>query len=298
MPSKHILVFEIRGQGALSSVFVRLKLQPSHISYLQNNMMLEKHLRRIKKAETGVSEEDEWEEIPTLGQKIEDQLIEEVPDRSVRIERTKKSNLELYEEDSPKIKDDFHNAAQYIKLVKNHVQEKKSEFEKFKQDKEKFDKQISTLKPKKPIINFDLDRLDYKEVKVSQLKQELSILEEERETIRNNILHFNNQIKHAQSELSFKVEQIDEIKLELSRLEKKEALQKPIKTEQEAIDIIKQELEIIGNVEESKRISRTVNTLVDLLKSKNELTVKELKTVKEEFRELQAKYIELMSKLK
>lgn len=261
-------------------------------------MMLEKHLRRIKKAETGVSEEDEWEEIPTLGQKIEDQLIEEVPDRSVRIERTKKSNLELYEEDSPKIKDDFHNAAQYIKLVKNHVQEKKSEFEKFKQDKEKFDKQISTLKPKKPIINFDLDRLDYKEVKVSQLKQELSILEEERETIRNNILHFNNQIKHAQSELSFKVEQIDEIKLELSRLEKKEALQKPIKTEQEAIDIIKQELEIIGNVEESKRISRTVNTLVDLLKSKNELTVKELKTVKEEFRELQAKYIELMSKLK
>ena len=114
----------------------------------------------------------------------------------------------------------------------------------------------------------------------------------------NNILHFNNQINQAQSELNFKVEQIDEIKSELSRLEKKEALQTPIKTEQEAIDVIKQELHTIGNVEESKKVFRTVNTLVDLLKSKNELTVKELKTVKAEFRELQNKYVELMSKLK
>ena len=183
-------------------------------------------------------------------------------------------------------------------LVKNLVQEKESEFEKFKQDGVKFDKQISSLKPRKPEINFDLDKLDYKEIKVTQLKQELNILEEERGIIRNNITHFSNQINQAQSELSFKVEQIDEIKLELSRLEKKQALQDPIKTEQDAIEVIKQELQTVGNVEESKRIFRTVNTLVDLLKSKNELTVKELKSVKDEFRELQNKYVELMSKLK
>jgi chromosome segregation ATPase len=260
--------------------------------------MLEKHLRRIKKAETGVPQEDEWEEIPTLGQKMDDQFIEEVPDRTVRIERTNKTNLESFEEDSPKIIEDFHNAAQYAKLIKNHVQEKKSEFEKFKQDKVKFDKQISELKPKKPEMKFDLGKLDYKEVKVTQLKQELNVLEEEREVIKNSITHFNNQINQAQSELSFKVEQIDEIQLELNRLEKKEALQNPIKTEQEAIDIIKAELGTIGSVEESKKIFRTVNTLVNLLKSKNELTVKELRTVKAEFRELQNKYVELMSRLK
>jgi len=260
--------------------------------------MREKHLRRIKKAETGVPEEDEWEEIPTLGQKMEEQIIEEVPERTVRIERTDKTNLEAFEEDSPKIIDDFHNTSQYVKLVKNLVQEKESEFEKFKQDGVKFDKQISSLKPRKPEINFDLDKLDYKEIKVTQLKQELNTLEEERGIIRNNITHFSNQINQAQSELSFKVEQIDEIKLELSRLEKKQALQDPIKTEQDAIEVIKQELQTVGNVEESKRIFRTVNTLVDLLKSKNELTVKELKSVKDEFRELQNKYVELMSKLK
>lgn len=260
--------------------------------------MLEKHLRRIKKADTGVSKDDEWEEIPTLGQKMQDQIIEEVPDRTISIERTYKTNLEAFEEDSPKIKDEFHNAAQYVKLVKNHVQEKKLEFDKFKQDKVEFDKQISELKPRKPEVSFDLDKLDFKQVKVMQLKQQLSTLDEERRIIKNNIIHFTNQINQAQSELSFKVEQIDEIQLELNRLEKKEALQNPIKTEQEAIDIIKEELDTIGNVEESKKIFRTVNTLVDLLKSKNEFVINDLKTVKAEFRELQKKYIEIMSKLK
>ena len=97
--------------------------------------MLEKHLKRIKKAESGISEEDQWEEIPTLGQKIEDQIIEEVPDRSVRVVREHKTNLEEYEENAPKIKDDFHNVAQYSKLLKSYVQEKKSDFDKFKKDK-------------------------------------------------------------------------------------------------------------------------------------------------------------------
>ena len=58
--------------------------------------MLEKHLKRIKKAETGIAEEDEWEEIPTLGQKIDDQILEEVPDRSIEVKREHKSNLEAW----------------------------------------------------------------------------------------------------------------------------------------------------------------------------------------------------------
>ena len=49
----------------------------------------------IKKSETGVAEEDEWEEIPTLGEKMEDQFIEDVPERSVIIERTHKTNTHL-----------------------------------------------------------------------------------------------------------------------------------------------------------------------------------------------------------
>ena len=161
-----------------------------------------------------------------------------------------------------------------------------------------FDKEVSILQPKKQEMKFDLSKLDYKEIKVSKLKQELTKLESERKEIKNKISHFTNLINYAQSELSFKVEQIDEIKLELRRLEKKEALQNKIKTEQEAMDVIKKELQFVGDVKESKRIYRTVNTLVDLLNEKNEATVKELNSVKAEFNDLQRKYIDLMSKLK
>jgi len=260
--------------------------------------MLEKHLKRIKKAESGVSEEDEWEEIPTLGQKLENQIIEEVPDRSLKIIRVNKNNFEAYEKDATKLKDEFSNTAQYFKLIKKHFQDKNNDFKKFKKDTERFDKEISILKPKKQKIKFDLNRLNYKEVRVIKLKQELDSLETERQEIKSKIIHFTNQIKHAQTEFDFKVEQIEDIKFELKRLEKKESLQQKIHTEQDAIDLIKQELQVIGDVKESKRVHRTVNTLVDLLNSKNQITINELNSVKDEFSKLQLKYIELMSKLK
>jgi len=260
--------------------------------------MLEKHLKRIKKAESGLTEEDEWTEIPTLGQKLEDQIIEEVPDRSVIIERRNKNNLDSYEEDAPKVKDAFSNTAQYTNLVRQYVEEKKSSFEKFKKDYDRFDKEVSILNPSKQEIKFDLNKLDYKEIKVTKLKQELVKLETEREEIKNNLIHFRNQINQAQSDLNFKVEQIDDIELELHRLEKKEALQNKIKTEQEAVDIIKKELARVGDLNESRRIFRTVNVLVDLLNEKNKITLSELNSVKAEFRELQKKYVEIMSKLK
>jgi len=279
-------------------MFVRLKLHTSHISCFVKNYMLEKHLKRIKKAETGNPQEDEWVEIPTLGQRIPDQIVEEVPDRSVRIEKIKKSNYEEFERDSPKLKDEFTNTAQYFDLAKKLVEEKKTRFDNFKKNNERFDKEISILNPKKPEIKFDLNKFDYKEVKIAKLKHEITRLQTEREEIKNNITYFKKQIEQAQSELSFKVDQIDDIKLELQRLEKKEALQNKIKTEQEAIDIIKKELQVIGDVSESKKIFRTVNTLVELLNEKNKVTVNELKSVKEEFNELQRKYTELMSKLK
>jgi chromosome segregation ATPase len=279
-------------------VFVRQELHQSYLIFFQKKDMLEKHLKRIKKSESGVSQEDEWDEIPTLGQKIEDQLIEEVPDRSLEIIRVDKNNFDAYEKDATKLKDEFSNTAQYFKIVKKHLQDKNTDFKKFKKDAERFDKEISILKPKKEKIKLDLNRLNYKEVKVIKLKQELDSVENERQEIKSRIIHFTNQIKQAQTEFDFKVEQIDDIKFELKRLEKKESLQQKIHTEQDAIDLIKQELEIIGDVKESKRVHRTVNTLVDLLNSKNQITINELNSVKDEFNKLQIKYVELMSKLK
>lgn len=260
--------------------------------------MLEKHLKRIKKSESGITEEDEWEEIPTLGQKLDDQIIEEVPDRSVIIERRNKNNLDSYKEDAPKVKDAFSNTAQYTNLVRQYVEEKKSDFDKFKKNYERFDKEVSILNPQKQEIKFDLDKLGQKEIKVVKLAQQLVKLKTEREEIKNNLTHFKNQINQAQSEHKLKVEQIEDIELELHRLEKKEALQNKIKTEQEAIEIIKKELSRGGDLNESKRIFQTVNVLVDLLNEKNKTTLCELNSVKEEFKELQKKYVEIMNKLR
>jgi len=260
--------------------------------------MKEKHLKRIKKAESGNTEEDVWEEIPTLGQKIDDQLLEEVPDRSIQIKREHWTNMDAYERDAPRIKDDFSNTAQYFKVVKKHIEEKNLDFEKFKKNKVRFDKEVESLKPKKYEIKFDKNDLKYKDVKVSKLKQELVQLETERQEIKTMIIHFNNQVQQTQTEFDFKLEQIEDIKLELQRLEKKEALQQKINTEQDAIDVIKQELNVVGNAEDSKKIFHTVNTVVDLLNSKNKITVNELNSVKKEFSELQKKYVKLMSKLK
>jgi len=260
--------------------------------------MLEKHIKRIKKSESGLTEDDDWKEIPTLGQRIDDLTIEEASDRSIKIKKENKNNIEMYEKDALELKDEFSNTAQYFKVIKKHLEDKNANFQKSKKDRERFDKEISILKPKKQEIKFDLNRLNYKEVKVTKLKQELDQLETERQEIKSSIIHFTNQIKQAQTEFDFKVEQIEEIKFELKRLEKKESLQQKIHTEQDAIDIIKQELGAVSDVKESNRIHRTVNTLVDLLNSKNQITLNELNSVKDEFSKLQTKYIDLMNKLK
>ncbi len=275
--------------------------------------MIEKHLKRIKKSETGNPEDDEWAEVTTLskrldekdeqakglslGEKLPQQIMEDIPNRSVIIQRKKKDNIEKYENDAPELRDQFTNTAQYSKLVKKHIADKQSNFEKFKKQTEEFDRQILNLKPEQK-HTFDLTKLNYKEKNVEIIKKELDTLSNEREQIKRNIIHFTNQIEKANSELNFKVEQIEDIHHELKRLEKKEILQNKIKTEEEALEIIKKEISYVGDVEQSKKVFGTVNTLVDLLKSKNKSTQNELNDVKREFIILKENYEKLMNQLK
>ena len=87
--------------------------------------MLEKHLKRIKKSESGNPEEDEWIEVTELGKKLPQQILEDIPDRSIIVERQNKDHIDHYEKAAPKLKDQFSNTAQYAKLVKKHVTDKK-----------------------------------------------------------------------------------------------------------------------------------------------------------------------------
>ena len=259
--------------------------------------MLEKHLKRIKKSESGNAEEDEWIEVSELGKKLPQQILEDVPDRSIIVERQNIDHIENYEKAAPKLKDQFKNTAQYSELVKKHVTDKKNDFQKFKKDTQKFDKEVAALQPKRKLA-FDLDKLNYKENKVDNLKAQLEDLTQERDEIKQTIIHFTNQLKQSESELNFKVEQMDDIKLELKRLEKKEILQNKIQTEEDAIGVIQNELKYVGNPEQSRKIFGTVNTLVDLLNSKNKSTQNELNQVRNDFETLKLKYEKLMSRLR
>ena len=152
-----------------------------------------------------------------------------------------------------------------------------------------------------PIIITSNDENDINEDFEKAISNFLNMGDEERaKTLPYVYKNYRDFVKAVggDDEFDFKVEQIEDIKLELERLEKKEALQQKIQTEQQAIDVIKQELDVIGDPDESKKVFHTVNTVVDLLKSKNQITESELNSVKEEFRELKNKYAELMSKLK
>jgi len=66
--------------------------------------MLEKHLKRIKKSESGNAEEDEWIEVSELGKKLPQQIIEDVPDRSIIVERQNRDHIDNYEKTAPKMK--------------------------------------------------------------------------------------------------------------------------------------------------------------------------------------------------
>ena len=77
-------------------------------------ILIEKHLKRIKKSETGNPADEEWAEVTTLsekthedeqtrsaslGAKLPQQIMEDIPDRSVIIQRKKTDNIEKYEND-------------------------------------------------------------------------------------------------------------------------------------------------------------------------------------------------------
>ncbi len=133
--------------------------------------MIEKHLKRIKKSESGNPQDDEWaevttlsekipqederDEVTTLGEKLPQQIMDDVLERSVLIQRKNTANIEKYEKAVPKLKDLFKNTAQYSKFIKKQISEKKSNFEKFKKQTKEFDRQISTLKPERK-HTFDL----------------------------------------------------------------------------------------------------------------------------------------------
>ena len=245
-------------------------------------------------------DDDEWSHIAkSVGEKIDDGDVMEIQDRAITFndDNYVKTNEEIYRDKSDDFKDRFGNTAQYLKFVNAHLMEKKKRLDKILTEKDRFDNDIAALNPNQTTKE-QLDKLDYNKVKTGDIKIVLKHIQDERDLIKEKIEHFTRQISQANEELSNKNKQIDEIKTELTFVETIENSNKSkIEKEDDVVGDIQKELKSLAPNNESEKIFGAINSLVVLLNSKNQSTLNELNSVKNEFKKMKQEYDKVMHNL-
>ncbi len=270
--------------------------------------MEKKHINRKKSyVPDGISDfkinvntdDDEWSRYqPSIGEKIISEEIFEVPDRAITFDRRKfiASKEKEYNDKSVEFKDDFTNTAQYLKFINAHLAEKKNHLDKIVADKEQFSDDIAMLNPKL-LTKDQLDKKNYSQLKSDDVRKVLKNVEEERDLLKEKIEHFTSQMSQAKEELLNKNNQVEVIKSELSLEEINESTQSETINEEHSISDIQQELKSVASQNESEKIFGAINSLVVLLNSKNQATLNELSTVKNEFNKMKQEYSKVMNGL-
>ena len=245
-------------------------------------------------------DDDEWSHIAkSVGEKIDDGDVMEIQDRAITFNDGNyvKTKEEIYRDKSDDFKDRFGNTAQYLKFVNAHLMEKKNYLDKILTEKDRFDNDIAALNPNQTTKE-QLDKLDYNKVKTGDIKIVLKHIQNERDLIKEKIEHFTRQISQANEELSNKNKQIDEIKIELTYVETIENSNKSkIEKEEDVAEGIQKELKSLAPNNESEKIFGAINSLVVLLNSKNQSTLNELNSVKDEFKKMKQEYDKVMHNL-
>ena len=270
--------------------------------------MEKKHINRKKSyVPDGISDfkinvntdDDEWSRYqPSIGEKIISEEIFEVPDRAITFDRRKfiASKEKEYNDKSVEFKDEFTNTAQYLKFINAHLAEKKNHLDKIVTDKERFSNDIAALNPKL-LTKDQLDKKNYSQLKSDDVRKVLKNVEEERDLLKEKIEHFTSQMSQAKEELVNKNNQVEVIKSELSLEEINESTQSETINEEHSISDIQQELKSVASQNESEKIFGAINSLVVLLNSKNQATLNELSTVKNEFNKMKQEYSKVMNGL-
>ena len=248
------------------------------------------------------SDDEEWAKITSaVGEKIQDADMMDIQDRSITFNKadTVQTKEEDYKMQQEEAKDRVENTAQYLKFVNAHLAEKHSRLEKLKEESEKFEKELASLRPDGQRTKSDLDLLNYKDIRTDDVRNVLSILEKERDEAKAKVEHFSSKLKHANEELVKKDTQVKEIESEMASIKNQEALQKDeVQQEGNVMNDIKKELSSLNSTEETKKIYGAINSLVVLLNSKNQETVNELNSMKSEFNKMKKDYEEALLKLK
>ena len=245
------------------------------------------------------STDDDWSRFEkSIGEKILTEEIFEVPNRAITFDRNNlvRDKEKEFNDKTEEFKDDFSNTAQYLKFVNAHLAEKQDHLDKFVAEKEQFTDDIASLNPNL-ITKEQLNKKNYTQLKSDDVRRVLANVEEERDLLKEKIDHFTSQMSQAKEDLQNKDMQVDKIKLELTQESINEVPQSKTITEDNTISGIQEELKLIASKNESEKIFGAINSLVVLLNSKNQATLNELSTVKNEFNKMKQEYSKIMNDL-
>jgi len=244
--------------------------------------------------------DDEWENLGKgVGEKMEDGDILDVQDRSITFndEKNVTTKEEDYKLELSKFKDRFADTKQYLKFMNAHLAEKNDHLNKVIADSDRFYEDIVTLNTEK-ITKDQIDKKNYTQLKVEDVRKVLEYVQEERDAIKDKIEHFSTKINLAKNELENKNEEVEKIKLELTSIKSSE---NPNQTRDgqvnDTTESIQKELKNLGSINESDKIFGAINSLIVLLNSKNDSTLNELKSVKSEFSKMKQDYDKVMNVL-
>ena len=244
--------------------------------------------------------DDEWGHLGEgFAEKIEEGEVMDIQDRAITFndEKYVTTKEEDYKVESENFKDKFGNTAQYLKFVNAHLAEKNDHLNRLQADRDRFDEELSILNPEK-ISKEQLDKKNYSKLKSEDVRKVLESVQEERDAIEDKIEHFSTQIVLAKKELENKNNEVDEIKSELTFTESSENQnQSRDDITNNAADSIQKELKNLVPKNESEKVFGAINSLIVLLNSKNESTLKELKSVKSEFGKMKQDYEKVMDAL-
>jgi len=258
-----------------------------------------KHINKRKKYEDDWSNfnRGDWSNLnDRVDEKIDPSEILDIQDRAITFNADKivKTTEDKYKEKSNEFKDGFGNTAQYLKFVNAHLANKKDHIDKILAANDQFASDITILNPEL-LTKEQLDNKNYNKIKSDDIRSVLKHLEEEKNTLKENIEYFTNKTAQANEELENKNNQVSEIKSKISYTEMMDdSVESKIEKEDDGVEDIQKELKSITSQNESEKIFGAINSLVVLLNSKNQATLNEISLVKSEFNKMKQEYSKVM----
>lgn len=165
-----------------------------------------------------ISSEEEWAHI-TGELKQSDELDPMSPKaRVIEFSNNLKrlSKEDRVREKSKDFADQIANTDQYFKFANGVIKERVDRLRQIKEDDQKFSEQISLLQDRIK-IRYDLDKINPKNVTISDMHNLLSVLEEECEKMKDKLLYQELIIQRTKDEIAKKRNHINKIREEIKR---------------------------------------------------------------------------------